>query len=233
MGLAWRLPRSQWLHSTTCTRHSAHRNRRAGRFTSTPGKPKCWTDASQRATLLWHRLHRHGVGRGTVLSGLLATDTSLPRPPPSAWPLLYPERRLEDRHWHQRIGAAARTTSPCTARSSPHRGPSACARAPAWPPCRAARLATRASQTTTCTRWARTRGSSCLACGTARRCERGWPPSRCGDRSHRPPIDPSDLIGPSAHHIGAGFTVETWAAITFQPTSAKRTQVWLCRPTKS
>ena len=27
---------------------------------------RCWTDASQRAKLRWHRLHRHGVGRGTV-----------------------------------------------------------------------------------------------------------------------------------------------------------------------
>lgn len=27
---------------------------------------RCWTDASQRATLLWHRLHRHGVGCGAV-----------------------------------------------------------------------------------------------------------------------------------------------------------------------
>ena len=33
----------------------------------TPVQPKCWTDSSQRATLLWHRLHRHGVGRGTVV----------------------------------------------------------------------------------------------------------------------------------------------------------------------
>ncbi len=30
-------------------------------------QPKCWTDSPQRATLLWHRLHRHGVGRGTVV----------------------------------------------------------------------------------------------------------------------------------------------------------------------
>jgi len=28
--------------------------------------PRCWTDASQRATLRWHRLHRHGVGCGAV-----------------------------------------------------------------------------------------------------------------------------------------------------------------------
>ena len=27
---------------------------------------RCWTDSSQRATLAWHRLHRHGVGRGPV-----------------------------------------------------------------------------------------------------------------------------------------------------------------------
>ena len=33
----------------------------------TPGKPRCWTDASQQATLLWHRLHRHGVGCGAVV----------------------------------------------------------------------------------------------------------------------------------------------------------------------
>jgi hypothetical protein len=33
----------------------------------TPAQPKCWTDSSQRATLLRHRLHRLGVGRGTVV----------------------------------------------------------------------------------------------------------------------------------------------------------------------
>jgi hypothetical protein len=33
----------------------------------TPAQPKCWTDSSQRATLLRHHLHRHGVGRGTVV----------------------------------------------------------------------------------------------------------------------------------------------------------------------
>ena len=32
-----------------------------------PRPRTCWTDASQRATLLWHRLHRHGVGRGAVI----------------------------------------------------------------------------------------------------------------------------------------------------------------------
>ena len=30
-----------------------------------------------------------------------------------------------------------------------------------------------------------------------------------------------------SHHSGASFIVETCAAITFQPTSGKRTHVWL------
>ena len=64
---AIRLPRSQWLHKRTWARQRAHRNRRAGRSIRTPAQPKCWTDSSQRATLLRHRLHRHGVGRGAVV----------------------------------------------------------------------------------------------------------------------------------------------------------------------
>ena len=38
-----------------------------------PGR-RCWTDASQRATLLRHRLHRHGVGRGTVVKLACQSD---------------------------------------------------------------------------------------------------------------------------------------------------------------
>ena len=44
--------------------------------------PRCWTDASQRATLWWHRLTRHGVGRGTVDQP--PSDGPLPRPTTSA-----------------------------------------------------------------------------------------------------------------------------------------------------
>ncbi len=69
-------------------RHRAHRYRRAGRSMRTPAQPKCWTDSSQRATLLWHRLHRHGVGRGTVVK-LARRERPLPCPPSSASPALY------------------------------------------------------------------------------------------------------------------------------------------------
>ena len=54
-----------------CTAPPAHGSGRTG--TSAPQAPHtprpsrmCWTDASQCATLTWHHLHRHGVGRGTV-----------------------------------------------------------------------------------------------------------------------------------------------------------------------
>jgi hypothetical protein len=40
--------------------------------------PRCWTDSSQRATLRWHRLHRHGVGCGAVSE--LPSDGPLPCP---------------------------------------------------------------------------------------------------------------------------------------------------------
>ena len=40
------------------------------------------------------------------------------------------------------------------------------------------------------------------------------------------------LIG-CPHRAASLSIVETWAAITFQPTSGKRTQVWLCRPIRS
>lgn len=35
---------------------------------------RCWTDSSQRATLRWHRLQRHGVGRGTVINKLACEE---------------------------------------------------------------------------------------------------------------------------------------------------------------
>jgi hypothetical protein len=44
----------------------------------TSANRRCWTDASQRATLLWHRLHRHGVGRGTVVKPASQRDCSAP-----------------------------------------------------------------------------------------------------------------------------------------------------------
>ena len=33
----------------------------------TSANRRCWTDTSQRARLMWHRLTRHGVGRGSVV----------------------------------------------------------------------------------------------------------------------------------------------------------------------
>lgn len=52
------LPR---LHGTPCSRQRAHRYSRAGRSMGTPVTPKCWTDSSRRATLLWHRLPWRGA----------------------------------------------------------------------------------------------------------------------------------------------------------------------------
>ena len=48
--------------STVRTGTSGQNRRYAPRGPS----PRCWTDSSQRATLWWHRLHRHGVGCGAV-----------------------------------------------------------------------------------------------------------------------------------------------------------------------
>jgi hypothetical protein len=48
--------------STVRTGTSGRNRRYAPRGPS----PRCWTDSSQRATLWWHRLHRHGVGCGAV-----------------------------------------------------------------------------------------------------------------------------------------------------------------------
>src|SRR6218665_2895269 len=49
---------------------------------------RCWTDASQRAQLRWHRLHRHSAGHGTVTTASRRVGP-LPRPPSSAWAQLY------------------------------------------------------------------------------------------------------------------------------------------------
>ena len=38
----------------------------------------CWTDSSQGATLLLHRLHRHGVGRGAVPSFQASVTAAVP-----------------------------------------------------------------------------------------------------------------------------------------------------------
>src|SRR6185312_11337884 len=37
----------------------------------------------------------------------------------------------------------------------------------------------------------------------------------------------------SSYKTGCSAIIETWAAITFQPTSGKRTQVCICRPVMS
>ncbi len=108
----------------TCARQRAHRYRRAGRSMCPPAPPKCWTDSSQRATLLWHRLHRHGVGRGTVLR--LAGTSG---------------RRRAHLLRHR-----ARCTAPChhcrrTAPTASAPPPPSSRLAPAKPPCRAAWLA--------------------------------------------------------------------------------------------
>ena len=66
----YRLPRSQRLHSTTCKRQRTHRNSRPGASIRTPVKNRRCSAGRKRpsdATLTRHRLHRHGVGRGTVV----------------------------------------------------------------------------------------------------------------------------------------------------------------------
>jgi hypothetical protein len=54
----------------------------------------CWTDSPQRATLRWHRLQRHGVGRGAVVTSLPARDRC---------------RTRLSRHW---LGCTASASSP-------------------------------------------------------------------------------------------------------------------------
>lgn len=65
----------QDLDKATCTEEQAGGIVHA--HTSDPS-PRCWTGASQRATLWSHRLHRHGVGRGAVDQP--PSDGPLPRP---------------------------------------------------------------------------------------------------------------------------------------------------------
>ena len=62
----------------------------------TPAQPKCWTGSSQRATLLWHRLHRHGVGRGTVVK-LAGSQTA-------AAPTFFGIERVVPRRAHSAVG---------------------------------------------------------------------------------------------------------------------------------
>jgi hypothetical protein len=53
----------------------------AGGTVHTPPRapsPRCWTDASQRATLWWHRLHRHGVGCGAGLRAAKRWTAAVP-----------------------------------------------------------------------------------------------------------------------------------------------------------
>ena len=111
---------------TTWTRHRAHKYRRAGWSMRTPAQPKCWTDSSQRAKLLWHHLHRHGVGRGTV-GQASRRERPLPRPPSSASTALYRGVLTAT------SGFTAGLTASITASAEPTATP-----APAWPPCRAA-----------------------------------------------------------------------------------------------
>ena len=95
----------------------------------TPARPKCWTDSSQRATLLWHRLHRHGVGRGAVVKLPGKRD----RCPAH---LLRHRPRCTAACPRRRRSAPMQTvpaTPPLTKPTAPP--------APAWPPCRAARQA--------------------------------------------------------------------------------------------
>ena len=124
-----RLPRSQRLHRMTWTRQRAHKYRRAGWSMRTPTKPKCWTDSSQRATLLWHRLHRHGVGRGTVVKLPGQRDRC----------------RAHLLRYRPRCTAASlqrrRSTPTASMPASPPLPKPIAPPAPAWPPCGAARQA--------------------------------------------------------------------------------------------
>ena len=88
-----------------------------------PGPRTCWTDASQRATLLWHRLQRHGVGRGTVVKLPGEEDRCRVH-------LLRHERSCIPNACVQRRPALGCGVYPIS-----HPAP------PAWPPSRAARLA--------------------------------------------------------------------------------------------
>ena len=83
----------------------------------------------KRATLLWHHLHRHGVGRGTVVRLPGTRDPAAPTFFGMA--LLYPERRSQ---WRAR----RRSHDPHQNRRRPRGIPPATATAPARPPCRAA-----------------------------------------------------------------------------------------------
>ena len=74
---------------------------------------RCWTDASQRAKLRWHRLHRHGVGRGTVY-------------------------KLASKCDRCRVHLLRRERCCIPYAPGTPRCPSA---PPSWPPCRAARMA--------------------------------------------------------------------------------------------
>ena len=98
--------------------------------------PRCWTDASQRATLWRHRLTRHGVGRGTVDQP--PSDGPLPRPTTSASSRVV---QRAARHLSQARRATARSERcrrPFRADPS-RRAPPASRRinrvaSPAWPP---------------------------------------------------------------------------------------------------
>ena len=127
-------------HSSGCRGHSgctARPARGSGR-TGTGGRvgpcaPRHNRSAGRtrpkRATLAWHRLHRHGVGRGTVVK--LAGKRHRCR----VHLLRHRARCTAVGPWRRRATATARVPA-----AQPLPEPAA-PPAPAWPPCRAARQA--------------------------------------------------------------------------------------------
>ena len=81
--------RSSGYHGRSgCTARPGHGNVRTGTGgREGPCAPRRTEGAGRkrpkRATLLWHRLHWHGVGRGTVIEH--PGKETVPRPPSSAW----------------------------------------------------------------------------------------------------------------------------------------------------
>jgi hypothetical protein len=79
----------------------------------TPAQPKCWTDSSQRATLLRHHLHRHGVGRGTVVK--LAGSQTAAAPTFFGIDRVVPRRATTAAGQHRPTSGAAATIVPARA----------------------------------------------------------------------------------------------------------------------
>lgn len=98
--------------------------------------PRCWTDASQRATLWRHRLTRHGVGRGTVDQP--PSDGPLPRPTTSASSRVVQRAARHPPQARRATARSERCRRPFRAHPSRHVSPASRringVPSPAWPP---------------------------------------------------------------------------------------------------